>query len=127
MSKKILALGKNFENEINEEEKYVEEIIEHSINDANVPEIENEIKGEENDVEENMEPSINDDNVPVKIKFTGVRNEKRAKKLAHMFLKTQKAKKPLAAIQQSFLDKSIPIGVILCPKLFCSFFSFYPC
>ena len=31
-----------------------------------------------------MEPSINDDNVPVKIKFIGVRNEKRAKKLAEI-------------------------------------------
>ena len=77
ISKKILALGKEIENEINEEEKYVEEIIDHSINDDNVPDIENEIKEEENYVEENIEPSINDDNVPVKIKFTGVGNKKR--------------------------------------------------
>ena len=67
LSKKILALGKEIENEINEEEKYVEEIIEQSIDDDNVPEIENEIKEEEIYVEENMEHSIDYDNVPVKI------------------------------------------------------------
>ena len=82
MSKKILTLGKEIEMEINEEEKYVEEIIGHSMNDDNVPEIENEIKEERNYDEGNMEQSINDENVPVKIKFTGVRIEKRARKLA---------------------------------------------
>ena len=82
LSKKILALGKEIDNEINEEEKYVEEIIEHSMNYDNVPYIENEIKEEGNYAEENMEQSINEENAPVKIKFTGVRIEKRARKLA---------------------------------------------
>ena len=58
MSKKILALGKDIENEINEEEKYVKEIMEHSIDDDGVPEIENEIKEEEENYVEEL--SIDD-------------------------------------------------------------------
>ena len=80
MSKKILALGKDIENEINEEEKYVKKIMEHSIDDDGVPEIENEIKEEEENYVEEL--SIDDHNVPVKIKFTGVCYKKRARKLA---------------------------------------------
>ena len=106
MSKKILALGKDIENEINYEEEYVKEIIEHSINDDNIPEIENEIKEEEKYVDEFMEHRIDDDNesetkeaqkyndeivehsindnVPVKIKFTVVGEKRRGPKKSEL-------------------------------------------
>ena len=79
MSKKILTLGKEIENEIKEEEKYVDEFMEHRIDDDN----ESETKEAQKYNDEIVEHSIND-NVPVKIKFTVVGEKRRGPKKSEL-------------------------------------------
>ena len=67
LSNKILTLGKVIENEIKEEEKYVDDIMEHRIDDDN----ESETKEAQKYNDEIVEHSIND-NVPVNLKFNMV-------------------------------------------------------
>ena len=74
LSKKILTLGKVIENEIKEEEKYVDDIMEHRID----YDTESETK-EVQKYDEIVEHSIND-NAPVKIKFTVVREKRMGRK-----------------------------------------------
>ena len=79
LSKKILTLGKVIENEIKEEEKYVDEFMEHRIDDDN----ESETKEAQKYNDEIVEHSIND-NVPVKIKFTVVGEKRRGPKKSEL-------------------------------------------